>query len=135
MTNSYSCVNTFLTHQNAQRSVNNIASADDNTVFAGGFNIVTLQQINYARRRCRNKSVQSRNQFAKIDRVKTVNVFFRVNSLDNFLFVNVFRKRQLNDKTVNVRVVVQLFNRFQKFFLGNIVLKTNQRRFKTDLLT
>ena len=133
MTNCNGGVHALLTHQDAQRTTNNVAATYDNAMFASGGDVVTLQQIHNARRCGGYECVESGNQPSKIDGMKTVNILLRVDSLDYLLFVNVFGQRQLNDKTVNIGIVIEFCNGFQEFVLGDVVLKTNQRRLEADL--
>ena len=63
--------------------------------------------------------------------MKTVDVLAVVDGLDNLLLVNVLRQRQLDDKAVNVAVLVQAVYAGQQFLFRHVGLIADECRFKT----
>ena len=56
--------------------------------------------------------------------MEAVDVFFRADRRQHFVFVNVLRKRQLHENAVDLRIVVQFFNQRKQFGLRVIRRKT-----------
>lgn len=70
--------------------------------------------------------------FSNVDRVKTIHIFCRIDGLDDGLFVDVRRQRELDDETVDSGVVVEPDNGIHQFgWVQRIIrsaLETNKRR-------
>ena len=104
-------------------------------MFTASRNLVTPQQLQDASRSCRHETGETDRHTTHIDRMETIYILTVVDRFDNLLFWDMFRKRELYDKTIHVRIVVQFVHFTKKFFFGNIGFITDQRRFKTDLIT
>ena len=63
--------------------------------------------------------------------METINILTIVDSLDDFLLVNVFGKGKLHDEAVDIIIFVQFINTSQEFLLGDIVLIADEGRFET----
>ena len=67
--------------------------------------------------------------------METINILPIIDRLDHLLLGNMLWQRQLNDKTIHVRIVVQLIDLTEQLLLSDIRLVTDQRRLETNLLT
>ncbi|MNL30208.1 hypothetical protein D3C87_1519300 [compost metagenome] len=119
-------------HKDAHWQAHDLAAADYHAMLTARFDSCADQHFQNAEWCCGNVSGQAFAHSANIDRMETVHVFRRVYSFHYRVFRNVFWKRQLNDKTVHIRIVVQGFYCFKKLCLGCVGVKTQQGGSKAD---
>ena len=67
--------------------------------------------------------------------MECVNVLFRGNCVDNCLFVNVLRQRELNENSVNSVVTVENIYKVKKLFLCCVFVKSILKGLETYSLT
>ena len=58
--------------------------------------------------------------------METIDILPIVNRLNHLLFVNVAGQGQLDNKTVNVSIPVELIDALQEFLFGHTVFKTDE---------
>ena len=58
--------------------------------------------------------------------MESVNIFSIVDSLDYLLLINMLGERELNDKTVNISIVIQFLHCIKEFLLAHILFETYQ---------
>src|SRR5687767_7441806 len=65
---------------------------------------------------------------------KTINIFIGTNLLGNILYRNVWRQWQLDNKSINIVVVVHVIDVFHQTFFADGIRKPHHRVVKTDAL-
>ena len=88
--------------------------------------MIPLQQFQNTGRCSRNETWQTDRHTSDIDRMETIHILAVIDSLDYFLFRNMFRQRKLNDETIHIRIVVQFIHLAKQFFFGYIRFVTDQ---------
>ena len=94
-----------------------------------------LQQGKNTQRSGRDETRQTYSHATYIDGMKTVHILAIINGHDDFLLVNMGRKRQLHDEAIYIFILVQLVHTGQQLFLGHVVLVANKGRLESTLLT
>ena len=85
----------FLDEYIGKGFTDDIASADDDDVCAFDFDAAFKQKLNDTVRRAGQKRFLACYHFADVYRVKTVDIFGRVDCQQHFQFIDMFRQRQL----------------------------------------
>ena len=116
----------LLHHELSHRLTNDVGTSKDDALLTTGLDVIALQQGNDAQRRCRNEARQTNRHTAHVDGMETVDILTIVDGLDNLLLVDVLGQGELNDKAIDIVVVVQFVDTSQQLGLCDVVLKTNQ---------
>ena len=109
----------FLQKYVGNRLTDDVASTHDDDVLACRIVPAPHQELLNPRRRARLKRRPANDHPADIDGVETVYILPGADRLEDLLFVDVFRERQLNKDSVNLRVVVKLVDLFKECLFGN----------------
>src|SRR5699024_7734054 len=108
--------------QQGRRTANGNPAANNQHGFAFGVDVVATQQgqatLGRAWQRPGDLATGVGYQTAKVQRVQTVGVLTRIDGLQNGIGVDLFWQRQLHDVAGAFRVVIQLVDDIQDFFLG-----------------
>jgi len=124
----------LLHHQGCDRLADDVAAAEDHTAGSARRDVIAREQLHDARRGGRQIARQTYRHAADIDGVETVDILAIVNCLDDTLFRDVGRQRELDYKAVDSVVGIEPGDSLQKFVLGDIVLHAYQRRGEATLL-
>ena len=95
-----------------KRFADDVAPADYDSAFAVDFDSGEVEHFNATGGRARNERGTSGDEFADVDGVKAVDIFARVDAVQNF-FRRIFYRggqRQLHQNPVNVRICVERVN-------------------------
>ena len=125
----------LLEHELSHGLAHNVAAAQNDTFLSARTYIIVAQKGENAQWCCRYETRQTNRHATDVDGMESVDILPVVDSHNDFLLIDMIRQWKLNDKAVDVGIVVELVYAFQKFLLGDIVLITNQRRLETTLLT
>src|SRR4030095_16942389 len=106
------------------RLANDIASADNDSMFTRNVNSAALNKLDNASWRAWQQAVIADYQITNAFRVETVHIFIYMNGVDNSLLVNMFRERQLYKNAVNRYLIVQTINNGKQLILAGISRKT-----------
>src|SRR6476659_11302385 len=88
--------------QSSHRFANDIAAADDQSIYSGDLDAGPLQYLDNARRGARSESGIALHQASGVDRVKAVHVLRRIDPLENSSLVDVLWQGKLNEDAVNI---------------------------------
>lgn len=97
--------------QDAHRAANDITATDHHRMFALGVDLVMRQHQHNAVWCGRHKGGKTLYHFSDAYRVKTVHIFRGMDGIDHFFVGDVFGQRQLYQNAIDIRIVVQLFDR------------------------
>src|SRR6188508_1092889 len=100
MTNCHRRV--LLQKQHCHRLTDNIASADNDRVPAADRNFRTFQYLDNARWRTRDQRILTERKSSNIHRMKTVDVFRRIDRLEYLACIDLRRQRKLDEDAVDV---------------------------------
>ena len=123
----------FLRQQVGDRTADDVAAADHDAMPSGGFDPVIFQQFENPVRRGRQIGRQSGDHPPGIDRMKTVDILFRIDRFDHPLFRDMFRQRQLNDETVHLRIGVQPGDLGKQSLFGRLLGQAKHGRAEAHL--
>ena len=104
----------FARHQDTHGRTHDIRPADDHAMLANGFDIIAPEHFHDAVGCGRQKSRHSLRHSSEIDRMKSIHVFFGVNSQGYFFFTDMFGQGQLHNKTVYFGILIEVLDNFQK---------------------
>ena len=96
------------------------------TQFFPRFYFVPFQEFNNPVGGCRKKTRQPYHHSPDIDWMESVSILRRVDGLNDPVFGNMFRQRQLNNETVNVIVLIKPGDMTEQFIFGGIVAKPDK---------
>ena len=105
----------FARQKDGERFSDDIRSTDDDRARTRSFNVHRFEEHDDAVRRTRKRRITAYNEFSDIDRMKTVDIFFGRNRKEYFMFVDVLRKRQLHENTVDALVAVEFSDKRKQF--------------------
>ena len=125
----------FVKKKHPHRLAHYIASAYNNALFALDRDVVGVKHFHNARRGAGEKVVFAQHYLSDVHGVKSVNVLFWVDRLDDRLVVKVFGKRELNKNTVNLFSGVQRVYQLKQLLLRRILGKSVFLRNKSDSFT
>src|SRR5690606_13889599 len=117
--NNRICMIFFLKHYVCYWLANYIASPKNNNMFAFCFYVVPFQQFLNAGRSAGSKCIFSNYKITNTNWMKSINIFFRRDCFNHFIFINVLWKRKLNEYTVDFSVLVISFNKIKQFLFRN----------------
>ena len=122
MAQSYSTVGTFLVarKQIGDRRSDNVAATQHHTMLALGFNVVMLKYRAHSHRGSRQESVLAKHHTTDIDRCESINILIRRNGVYHLLLVDLLGQRQLDDKSVDIIVIVKEINGFKQFLFRRV---------------
>ena len=92
----------------AHRATHNIRSANDHRVHASDVCAGAVEQVDHTSRRAWTKQRHTLSETTYIERVEAIDIFCRVNALQNFIGSETSREGQLHQDAVDVVVVIQL---------------------------
>ena len=105
------CVFVFLHEQKCKRFADNHAATKDDNMCAADVDLAFDEQTLHAERRARNETGRiAECEFCDIFRMKTINIFTRIESAHDCRFIDLFRWRRLHENTVNRPIPIQLFD-------------------------
>ena len=125
----------LLHHQLGHRLSHNVRATQNHAFLSACLNAITAQERQNSQRCGRDETRQSDGHTAHVNRVEAVYVLAIVNGFNDALLVDMLGQRQLYDEAVHVGIVVQDMHTLQEPLLGHIVLKADERRLETALLT
>ena len=96
------------------------------------FNSGLAEKDNYSVRGAGQIARASNQHVTNVYRMEAVYVFFRADSHNHFIFVDMLWKGQLNKDSVNCRICVQLINQLEKLRFGSCFRKMNAAVFHSD---
>src|SRR5512133_596980 len=99
-----------------------------------GRDIVELQQFADTVGRSRSKGLLAQGHATEIGGMKTVDILFGSNGVDDVLLINVLRHRQLDDQSISGVISVDLVYARQEFGLGDVFRQPDQVTLETGLL-
>ena len=102
------------------RQSDNLASSDDHSPLSLDFHAGFFQHPDDAFRRARYGARLFHPERRHVERVEAVHVLVFRNGGNDFVFVNVFRQRQLNEDSVHSVIRIQFRNEFQQFRFRNV---------------
>ena len=106
-------------HQ-ANRATHGHAAADDHGFGAVKFNAEAAQQVQAAVRGAGQGCILVEHELAQVDGVQAVGILFGVDALEDGVFIQVLRQRELDDVAGAGVIGVELINDGLEFFLRNI---------------
>src|SRR6266571_2129566 len=110
-----------------------LTAPDYARISAGNLNLISIQQLNNSRGRARHESRPTHRQQTDIRRMKSINVFGRIDGFDGDRIVNLFWQRQLHENPVNVIVRVQSTYYGEKFIARSRRRQIDLFRLDTNL--
>ena len=116
----------LLHHELCHWLANDVGASENDALLSASRDVIALQKGHDAEWGSRDEAGQSDCHAAHIDGVEAVNILAVVDGLDNLLLVNMLRQWQLNNEAVDVGVVVELIDTFEKLSLGDVVLIANE---------
>ena len=119
-------------HQGRQRSSDKIAAPDDHDLLSSDVNIIFFKQFHDSPWRAWKRLGLIHEQTPHVFRMRSVNVFFRIDRINNRLFINMLWKLHLHQNSMHVRIVVVLFNHLDHVFLFGICRHCFINRFDSD---
>ena len=110
----------FLHQQQRRRHAHDVRTSDDDGVLPGQLHAAPLQEFDapLGRARREQRFVSLHRQFTDIFRVKPIDILLKRDLRQHSLLVHVFRKRQLHQYPVHLRVGVKLSHRLEHLSLG-----------------
>src|SRR5690606_25862072 len=120
-------------HKDAHRRTDDFASSNNDTMFSLGLNIVALKQLKDSKRCCSHIRWQVFGHPAHIHGMEAIHIFFRFDLISYFLNRNMGWKWQLNNKTIDIPIIVDLLHDLQKCFFRYICIKSFKGRSKSTL--
>src|SRR3990167_9580142 len=104
----------FLLHEDSGKGLtHDIASAYNHDVFPFDGDATCFKKDFDSVRGTRKKPILVTEQhFPHIERMKSIDIFLRPNSGSDRLFMDMVRKRQLDENAIDVRIVIELINFF-----------------------
>ena len=123
-------------HNHRYRFADNVRAAYDYDLGAGCLEPRAYDQLLYSSRGAGQKLrlFASDHQASDIDRVEAINIFIRINGVEDLLFIDMLRHRQLDKYAVNLRVFVVLIDKLEKIGLGYFSRLAVLDRVKTDFM-
>src|SRR6266480_2284895 len=116
MANGDRCVS--LQQQLRHRTADDLASSNYTCVRSAQFDLMMIQKLDDSSRSTRHKHRPAHSQLTDIYRMKAVNIFCRINRLNDNGFVNCPRQRQLHQNAVNVIPIIERTYEVQEFNSG-----------------
>ena len=107
VTNGYRCVaELLLHHQLSHWLAHDVRTAEYHTLLATGLYLIVLQQRQNTQRCSRDKARQADSHSPHIDRMESIHILAIINRLDDFLLIDMFRQRQLDDEAIHVFILI-----------------------------
>src|SRR5882762_11396247 len=88
----------------------NVTAAKDDSVGAFDFDVIAAQDFHAPRGGASHETGAPADEAAEVNGVKSVDVFGRIDRLQDALDIHLRGKRELNQNAVNVVVAVQIFD-------------------------
>ncbi|MOA17788.1 hypothetical protein D3C78_1380570 [compost metagenome] len=119
----------------AHRAANDVGRANHNGIQTIGIDVVTLEQGHDAAWGTWAQFRRALAQTADVERVETVNVFIRMNTLQHFDVIDAGRQWQLDQDAVDLAVGIQPVDQRQQFGLTGGGRQIVGAREETHLIT
>ena len=101
-----------LEEEHGDRNTDNVTTTNDNSILSGDFDVVAVQEFDATLRSARDKHRDTtlHSKLANVQGVETINILFNGDGIQDSFFVNMLRKRQLDQNAVNIGISVQISN-------------------------
>ena len=109
----------FVQQQDRHGLAHNVAAAHDDGVLTGDGNVAALENLDHARRRAGRERRAAGKQAARIDGMKSVHVFRRIDRIQQTLGVDVRGQRKLDQDAVDLVARVELSDQRVHLFGGD----------------
>ena len=124
----------FRINKKRQRFSHDHAAAENDNVRAGNFDPALDEQPLTAQRRARNKpAFIAERELRDIHRMKTVHVLRRIERAHDRRFIDLLRRRRLNENAVNRRIAIQFFHAREQFSLRRLCRQLELHRMQPEI--
>src|SRR5215470_9444477 len=94
------------------RFADDVAAAEDDGLCSLNANFVAAKNFHATSGSASDETFAAANEFSQVHGMKTVHVLCRVDCLENFFCVNLFRQGKLDEDAVHVVVAIKLIDEF-----------------------
>ena len=124
----------FLHEKQGQRFAHDHASANDRDVRAVDVDVAFNQQTLHPKRRTRDKTAGIvEHELCDVPWMKSVHVLARIERAHDGCFIDVLRRRRLNQNAVNARVAIEFFDSPEKLSLCGRLWQLQLKRVQSQL--
>jgi hypothetical protein len=116
----------LLHHELGHGFADDVAAPEDDALFAGGGDVIALQEGEDAFWRGGDIAWQSDCHAPHVDGMEAIDIFAVVDGFDDFLFGDVLGQGELHDETVDVGVVVELMHFVEQFSFADGVFEADE---------
>ena len=117
----YGAVEPFAREQVGGRGAHYVGAADDHAVFAGGLDVVALEEGADSHGGGGDEALFAEDHASDVDRCEAVHVLVGRDGVNDLLLVDVLGQRELDDEAVDVWVVVEEVDGFEELLFGGLL--------------